>query len=44
VNLRESVVLAPGPAVVEVLPVRAGDLVPPNQPVVRILRDDDLWV
>lgn len=44
VNLREAVVVAPGPAVVEVLPVRAGDLVPPNQPVVRILRDDDLWV
>ncbi|HEY1379747.1 MAG TPA: efflux RND transporter periplasmic adaptor subunit [Gemmataceae bacterium] len=44
VNRREAVVVAPGPAVVNVLAVRAGDLVPPNQPVVRILRDDDLWV
>jgi multidrug resistance efflux pump len=44
VNRREAVVLAPGPAVVDVLAVRAGDLVPPNQPVARILRDDDLWV
>ncbi len=44
VNRREAVVVAPGPAVVDVLAVRAGDLVPPNQPVVRILRDDDLWV
>ena len=44
VNRNEAVVLAPGPAVVDVLSVRTGDLVPPNQPVVRILRDDDLWV
>jgi multidrug resistance efflux pump len=44
VNRREAVVVAPGPAVVDVLAVRAGDLVPPNQPVVRVLRDDDLWV
>jgi multidrug resistance efflux pump len=43
-NRREAVVVAPGPAVVEVLSVRKGDLVPPNQPVVRILRDEDLWV
>jgi len=43
-NLREAIVLAPSPAVVEVLSVRPGDLVPPNQPVIRILRDDDLWV
>ena len=26
------------------LAVRTGDLVPPNQPVLRVLRDDDLWV
>src|SRR5262249_18173093 len=26
------------------LAVRKGDLVPPNQPVVRVLRADDLWV
>ena len=44
VNRREAVVLAPGPATVEVLAVRKGDLVPPNQPVVRILRDEDQWV
>jgi multidrug resistance efflux pump len=41
---REAIVHAPGPAVLEVLSVRKGDLVPPNQPVVRILRDEDLWV
>lgn len=44
VNRREAIVVAPGPAVVDVLAVRAGDLVPPNQPIARILRDDDLWV
>lgn len=43
-NLREAVVRAPERAVVEVLAVRKGDLVPPNQPVVRILRAADLWV
>jgi multidrug resistance efflux pump len=43
-NLREAVVRAPGKAVVEVLAVRKGDLVPANQPVVRILRFEDLWV
>lgn len=43
-NLREAIVVAPSAAVVEVLSVRPGDLVPPNQPVIRILRDDDLWV
>jgi multidrug resistance efflux pump len=30
--------------VVEVLAVRKGDLVPPNQPVLRVLRAEDLWV
>jgi HlyD family secretion protein len=44
VNHEEAVVRAPGPAVVEVLAVRKGDLLPPNQPALRILRDDDLWV
>jgi multidrug resistance efflux pump len=44
VNRREAVVRAPGPAVVEVLAVRKGDVLAPNQPVARILRDDDLWV
>jgi multidrug resistance efflux pump len=43
-QLAEATVLAPSAAVVEVLSVRAGDLVAPNQPVVRVLRTDDLWV
>jgi multidrug resistance efflux pump len=41
---RESLVLAPEHAVVEVLSVRKGDLIAPNQPILRILRADDLWV
>ena len=44
VALREAVVRAPEPAVVEVLAVRKGDLVQPNQTILRILRADDLWV
>jgi multidrug resistance efflux pump len=44
VNLRETVVRAPENAVVEVQAVRKGDLVPPNQPILRVLRTDDLWV
>jgi multidrug resistance efflux pump len=44
VNRKEAVVIAPGPAVVDVLAVRAGDLVAPHIPVLRVLRDDDLWV
>lgn len=47
VNLRESTVRVPrelGKAVVEVVAVRPGDLVPAGQPVVRVLRADDLWV
>ncbi len=44
VNRKEAVVCAPCPAVVDVLAVRTGDLVAPNTPVIRILRDDDLWV
>jgi multidrug resistance efflux pump len=43
-NLKEAIVYAPERVVVEVLAVRKGDLVPPNQPVVRVLRADDLWV
>lgn len=43
-NLAEAVLRAPEEAVVEVLAVRKGDLVAPNQPVVRVLRADDLWV
>src|SRR5205085_1921233 len=43
-NLREAVVRAPARVFIEVLAVRKGDLVPPNQPVLRVLRADDLWV
>jgi len=43
-NLNEAVIKAPEDAVVEVVAVRKGDLVPPNQPVIRILRAADLWV
>jgi multidrug resistance efflux pump len=43
-NLREAEVRAPSRAVIEVLSVRKGDLVAPNQPVVRMLKADDLWV
>ena len=49
VNLREAVVRVPDDpvfvnAIVEVLPVRPGDIVPANQPVVRLLCVTDLWV
>jgi membrane fusion protein YbhG len=46
-NLREATVIVPkelGRAVVEVVSVRPGDLVPPNQPIIRVLRIEDLWV
>ena len=43
-NLAEAVVHAPNRAVVEVLGVRKGDVVPPNSPVIRILSAEDLWV
>jgi multidrug resistance efflux pump len=43
-SLREAVVQAPERVVVEVLSVRPGDLVAPNQPMIRVLRADDLWV
>jgi multidrug resistance efflux pump len=43
-NLQESVIRAPERVLVEVLGVRKGDLVPPNQPILRVLRADDLWV
>ncbi len=42
--LAEALVRAPESAVVEVLAVRRGDLVAPNQPLLRVLRADDLWV
>jgi multidrug resistance efflux pump len=43
-NLAEAEVKAPEPAVIEVLAVRKGDLITPNQPIIRILRASDLWV
>jgi HlyD family secretion protein len=43
-SLAEVDVKAPGKCVIEVLAVRKGDVVAPNQPVVRILRDEDQWV
>lgn len=47
INLAETTVIAPpelGKAVIEVISVRAGDLVPANQPIIRVLRIEDLWV
>jgi multidrug resistance efflux pump len=43
-NLQEAAVHAPERVVIEVVGVRKGDLVPPNQPILRVLRADDLWV
>src|SRR5262249_5565325 len=43
-NLAEAVVRAPERLVIEILAVRKGDLVAPNQPVIRALRAMDLWV
>lgn len=43
-HLAEGSVRAPERCVVEVLAVRKGDLVPAGQPVVRVLRADDMWV
>lgn len=43
-NLAEAFVRAPEKCLVEVLAVRKGDVVPANQPVVRVLRADDMWV
>lgn len=43
-DLAEANVTAPERCLVEVVAVRKGDLIPPNQPVLRVLRADDLWV
>lgn len=43
-NLRERKVTCPEKAVIEVLAVRVGDLVPANQPIVRVLYAKELWV
>jgi HlyD family secretion protein len=49
INLKEAIVTIPdapqfGKAVVEVMSIRPGDLVPAGQSVVRILCAEDLWV
>ena len=44
VNLAEGQVLAPANAIVEVLAVRPGDLLTPNQTVARLLEKDQLFV
>jgi multidrug resistance efflux pump len=41
---RERKVVAPAPAVVEVLDVRPGDLIPPNTPVATLLERDQLYI
>jgi multidrug resistance efflux pump len=43
-NLKEAVVSAPKKARVDVISVRVGDLIPPNQPIVRLLYLEDLWI
>jgi multidrug resistance efflux pump len=41
---QEALVRAPEQAIVDVLSIRKGDLIAPNQCILRILRADDLWV
>jgi multidrug resistance efflux pump len=43
-NLQETFVKTNEAVVVEVLSVRPGDVLSPNQSVARVLRADDLWV
>ncbi len=40
----ESVVTAPAAGVIESMDLRPGDLVPPNQPVAKMLEPSQLWV
>lgn len=42
--LAEASIKAPEACAIEVLAVRPGDVVAPNQPIARVLRADDLWV
>jgi HlyD family secretion protein len=42
--LAETVVRAPDKVFLEVVSVRKGDLIPPNQPILRALLARDLWV
>jgi multidrug resistance efflux pump len=43
-HLDDLTIRCPESAVVEVVSVRPGDVLSPNQPAVRVLRDGDLWV
>jgi HlyD family secretion protein len=43
-QLREATVRAPSRAIIDILPVRKGDVLAPNQTVARILKVDDLWI
>ncbi|MCI0338474.1 MAG: efflux RND transporter periplasmic adaptor subunit [Acidobacteria bacterium] len=44
VQLAEGQVVAPKKALVEVVSVRPGDLLTPNQPVAKLLERDQIWV
>ena len=44
VQLEEGEIRAPGAARVEVVSVRPGDVVAPNQPIAKLLEQDQLWV
>jgi multidrug resistance efflux pump len=43
-NVLEAEVRAPDAARIEVIAIRPGDLVTPNQPIIRTLKLDDCWV
>jgi multidrug resistance efflux pump len=44
VDLKETEVRAQEKSIVEVISVRPGDVVAPNAPIVRVLREGDMWV
>jgi multidrug resistance efflux pump len=44
VQIAEGEVKSPANAVVEVLPVRPGDLITPNQPIARLLEKDQIYI
>ncbi len=43
-DCNEALIRAPSIGFVEVVGVRKGDLVAPNQPVIRLLRTEDVWI
>ncbi len=43
-RLREMTVLSPGPAILEVLSVKVGDVLPPNREVATLILPEYLWV